>query len=62
MNRREIFRQLFREDEIRKLAVAALNEIDDYFEYRCESMTDQAEVHRILEKFAFGCKALTPDE
>ena len=26
----------------------AINSIDDYFEYRCESQNDQTVVHRIL--------------
>jgi hypothetical protein len=60
--RREILEDVLREDSIRRLAIEALNQIDDYFEYRCKSKEDQAEVHRILEEFANKVNALTPIE
>lgn len=28
----------------------AINEIDDYFEYQCDSKKDQKEVHKILAR------------
>lgn len=28
----------------------AVNKIDDYFEYQCESKKDQARVHKILDE------------
>lgn len=28
----------------------AVNKIDDYFEYRCESKKDQQEVHKVLKE------------
>ena len=27
-----------------------INEIDDYFEYKCESKKDQSFIHNVLEK------------
>jgi hypothetical protein len=30
------------------LYIAAMNKIDDYFEYRCESKEDQEYVHEVL--------------
>jgi hypothetical protein len=37
----------------------AINKIDDYFEYQCESSQDQAEVYRILKQLTDEIEQLT---
>lgn len=41
------------------LYTQAVNEIEDYFEYRCKSKVDQAEVHRILDELTEKIQELT---
>lgn len=41
---------LSKKDQVLTAYVEAINEIDDYFEYRNESKKDRERVHMILEK------------
>lgn len=47
-----IYRKAFQLEQEVALSRKALNKIDDYFEYSCESKQDRARVYEILEEYA----------
>jgi hypothetical protein len=49
-------------DNILELYIKAINEVDDYFEYRCESKKDQKKVHDILEQLTKELSEVETDE